>query len=227
MNVFINARRSRISNVHSKIYVYNMNERCSKIEMRFGIVSSAFVVIFLLSVQMVPCSAFYAPLSIEEMTEASDVILIGTIEDILHVRTHREVTVSVEMYLKNPLETDMVTVVALGATVGNMTYVAEEQPEFQESERVLLFLRDDPWFLDDNPQGFYQVVSGDQGKFTEGSDDAISDSGLVIEDGFRVDEIEFKLSERSTFRNLVVPVAIALLGLGVIVFLYYRSRVST
>lgn len=204
-----------------------MNEGIHKLEMRFRIVSAVIAVLFLLSLQMVPCSAFYVPLSIEEMTEAADVILIGTIEDVLHVRTHREVTVSVEMYLKNPLETDMVTVVALGATVGNVTYVAEEQPEFQESERVLLFLRDDPWFLDDNPQGFYQVVSGDQGKFTVGSDDAISDSGLVIEDGFRVGEIEFKLSERSTFRNLVVPVAIALLGLGVIVFLYYRSRVST
>jgi hypothetical protein len=204
-----------------------MNEGIHKLEMRFRIVSAVIAVLFLLSLQMVPCSAFYVPLSIEEMTEAADVILIGTIEDVLHVRTHREVTVSVEIYLKNPLETDMVTVVALGATVGNVTYVAEEQPEFQESERVLLFLRDDPWFLDDNPQGFYQVVSGDQGKFTVGSDDAISDSGLVIEDGFRVGEIEFKLSERSTFRNLVVPVAIALLGLGVIVFLYYRSRVST
>ena len=202
-----------------------MNEGIHKLEMRFRIVSAVIAVLFLLSLQMVPCSAFYVPLSIEEMTEAADVILIGTIEDVLHVRTHREVTVSVEIYLKNPLETDMVTVVALGATVGNMTYVAEEQPEFQESERVLLFLRDDPWFLEDNPQGFYQVVSGDQGKFTVGSDDAISDSGLVIEDGFRVGEIEFKLSERSTFRNLVVPVVVALLSIGVI-YLLYRSRGS-
>ncbi len=204
-----------------------MNERINKLKMRFKIVSTAIAVIVLLSVQMVvPCSAFYVPLSIEEMTEAADVILIGTIEDILHVRTHREVTVSVEMYLKNPLETDMVTVVALGATVGNTTYVAEEQPEFKESERVLLFLRDDPSFLFENPQGFFQVVSGDQGKFTVGSDDAISDSGLVIEDGFRVGEIEFKLSERSTFRNLVVPVVVAMLSIGVI-YLFYRSRVSS
>ncbi len=203
-----------------------MNERIHKLKMRFRIVSTAIAVIFLLSVQMVPCSAFYVPLSIEEMTEAADVILIGTIEDVLHVRMHREVTVSVEMYLKNPLETDMVKVVALGATVGNMTYVAEEQPEFQESERVLLFLRDDPWFLEDNSQGFYQVVSGGQGKFTVGSDDAISDTGQVIEDGLRVGEIEFKLGERSTFRNLVVPVVVALLSIGVI-YLLYSSRVSS
>ena len=202
-----------------------MNECIYKLEMRFGIVSAALAVIFLLSYQMVPCSAFYPPISIEEMTEAADVILIGTIKEILHVRTHREVTVSVERYLKNPLETEMVTVVARGATVGNTTYWWEEEPEFQESERVLLFLRDDPSFLDDNPQGFYQVVSGDQGKFTVGSDGAINDYGKAIEDGLRVGEIKFKLSAVSIFGNLVFPVVVALLGLGV-VFLFYRSRVS-
>ena len=202
-----------------------MNERIYKLEMRFGIVSAALAVIFLLSFQMVPCSAFYPPISIEEMTEAADVILIGTIKEVLHVRTHREVTVSVEMYLKNPLETEMVTVVARGATVGNTTYWWEEEPEFQESERVLLFLRGDPSFLDDNPQGFFQVVSGDQGKFTVGSDGAINKLGEVIEDGLRVGEIKFKLSAESIFGNLVFPAAVALLGLGV-VFLFYRTRVS-
>ena len=174
---------------------------------------------------MVPCSAFYPPISIEEMTEAADVILIGTIKEILHVRTHREVTISVERYLKNPLETEIVTVVARGATVGNTTYWWEEEPEFQESERVLLFLRGDPSFLDDNPQGFFQVVSGDQGKFTVGSDGAINKLGEVIEDGLRVGEIKFKLSAESIFGNLVFPAAVALLGLGV-VFLFYRTRVS-
>ena len=202
-----------------------MNECVYKLEMRFGIVSAALAVIFLLSYQMVPCSAFYVPLSIEEMTEMADVILIGTIKEILHVRTHREVTVSVERYLKNPLETGTVTVVARGATVGNTTYWWEEEPEFQESERVLLFLRGDPSFLDDNPQGFFQVVSGDQGKFTVGSDGAINKLGEVIEDGLRVGEIKFKLSAESIFGNLVFPAAVALLGLGV-VFLFYRTRVS-
>ena len=201
-----------------------MNECIYKLEMRFGIVSSALAVIFLLSYQMVPCSAFYVPLNIEEMTEAADVILIGTIKKILHVRTHREVTVSVERYLKNPLETETVTVVARGATVGNTTYWVEEEPEFQESERVLLFLRDNPSFLDDNPQGFYQVVSGDQGKFTVGSDDAINDYGEVIEDGLRIGEIKFKLGARSIFGNLVFPVVVALLSLGVIYLFYLRHR---
>lgn len=106
-----------------------MNERIYKLEMRFGIMSAALAVIFLLSYQMVPCSADFIPISIEEMTEAADVILIGTIEEVLHfaaspytvLHMHRQVTVSVERYLKNPLETETVTVVARGATLGNTT----------------------------------------------------------------------------------------------------------
>ncbi len=197
--------------------------------MRFGIESAALTIIFLLSYQIVPSSAFYVSLSIEEMTEAADVILMGTVEEVLHLpapKMYRQVTVSVERYLKNQLETETVTVVARGATVGNTTLWVEEEPEFQESERVLLFLRDDPSFLFENPQGFYQVVGASQGKFTVGSDGAISDSGQVIEDGLRVGEIKFKLGERSIFDNLVFPMVVALLCLGLINLLYLRHRVQ-
>ena len=202
--------------------------------MRFKILSTALAVLFLLSVQMVPSSADILPLRIEEMTEVADVILIGTVEEVLHFAAspytiphmHRQVTVSVERYLKNPLETKTVTVVTRGATIGNTSYQLSDQPEFQESERVLLFLRDDSSFLGDNPLGFYEVVGWVQGKFTVGSDSAISDSGHVIEDGLRIGEIKFNLGERSIFGNLVFPVVVALLGFGV-VFLFYRSRVSS
>ncbi len=91
---------------------------------------------------------------------------------------------------------------------------------------MVLFLRDILTFLDENPQGFYQVVGLSQGKFTVGSDSAISDSGHVIEDGLRVGEIKFKLGERSIFGNLVIPVVVALLSLGA-VYLFYRTRVSS
>lgn len=200
--------------------------------MRFGIASAALAVIFLLSYHMVPCSAFYVPLSIEEMTEAADVILIGTVEEVLHgaaspftvPKMHRQVTVSVERYLKNPLEAETVTVITLGATVGNTTLWVEDQPEFQASERVLLFLQDDFWFLDNNPQGYYQVVSMDQGKFTVGSDGAINVLGEVIEEGQRVGDIVFKLSPRSIFGNLVFPGVAALLSLGVIYLINLGQR---
>ncbi len=212
-----------------------MNGCIYELKMRSRIVYTAIAVLFLLSFQIIPCSADYITLSIEEMTEAADVILIGTVEEVLHYaaspytipKMHRQVTVSVERYLKNKQETKTVTVVTLGATLGNLTLWVEDQPKFQESERVLLFLRDDLWFLDDNPQGFYEVVGLVQGKFIVGSDSAISVSGHVIEDGLSVGEIKFNLGERAIFENLVFPVAIAFLGLGVIVFLYYGSRVST
>jgi len=41
-------------------------------KMRFELTFTAFMVLFLLSYPIVPCSAFYVPLSIEEMTEAAD-----------------------------------------------------------------------------------------------------------------------------------------------------------
>ena len=91
---------------------------------------------------------------------------------------------------------------------------------------MLLFLKDDPTFLDDNPQGFYQVVGICQGKFTVGSDGVASNSGHVIVDGLRVGEIEFKLNERTAYRNLVLPGVVVLLSLGA-VYLFYRARVSS
>jgi hypothetical protein len=201
--------------------------------MRIRIMSTALAVIFLLSYQVVPSSADLVPLRIEDMTEAADVILIGTVEEVLHFAAspyaiphmHRQVTVSVERYLKNKLDTKTVTVVTRGATIGNTSYQLSDQPEFQESERVLLFLRDDSSFLGDNPLGFFEVVGWEQGKFVVGSDSAISDFGQVIEDGLKVGDIKFNLGERSIFDNLVFPAAIALLSLGV-VYLFYRSRVS-
>ena len=204
--------------------------------------STALAVLFLLSYQIIPCLGdAVAVLTVKGMTVEADVILLGTVEEILHYTaspytvpfTHRLVTVSVERYLKNPIKSKTITVVALGATIGSSDMWHEDrsdmrhvdQLEFQESERVLLFLWDDPEFLDDNPQGLYQVVGTVRGKFTVGSDSARSNSGQVIEDGLKIGEIEFNLGERSMFDNLVFPIAITLLGFGV-VFLFYRSRFS-
>jgi len=198
--------------------------------MRLREASTVLAVIFLLSFQTITCTADLVPLSIEEMTGMADVILIGTIEEVHHCTAsfdaipimHRQVKVSVDRYLKNPLEAETVTVVARGATVGNTSMWVEDMPEFEESEMVLLFLRDDPWFLDENPQGFYQVVGMCQGKFTVGSDGAVNKPGQVIEDGSSVGEIEFKLGASSPSRNLVFPVVVALLSLGVVYVFYLR-----
>ena len=111
-------------------------------------------------------------MSVEEMTEAADVVLVGYVESITHhpadpddvPRMHRKVQVSVESYLKNPLNSSGVTLLLLGATVGNTTMEVSEQPDFNGSDRVLLFLSEDVWFLDENPRGYFQLVNGAQGK---------------------------------------------------------------
>ena len=139
-------------------------------------------------------------MSVEEMTEKADVILVGTVESIFHCpadlvvpKMHRQVWVSVERYLKNPLNSTHVTVVMWGATIGKTTMWVEDQPEFNVSERVLLFLRDDPWFLEENPYGFYQVIGECQGKFAIEEESAISELGLVVHDGDEFHGIKFAL----------------------------------
>ena len=140
-------------------------------------------------------------LSVDEMTAEADAILVGTVESISHhpadpndvPKIHRRVLISVEHDLKNSLNSSKVTILALGATFGNSTIWVEDQPEFNVSERVLLFLRDDPWFLDENPDCFYQVLGECQGKFTVEGESAFSELGLVVYDGDELHGIKFEL----------------------------------
>lgn len=174
--------------------------------MKIFTVSSRTLTTFLLPLcligyMMVCCSASLTyMMSVEETTEKADVILMGTVELISHCpadpvvpRMHRQVWVSVERYLKNPLNSTHVTVVVLGATIGNTTMWVEDQPEFKVSERVLLFLRDDPWFLKENPNGFYQVIGECQGKFVIEGESAVSEHGLVVHDGDELHGVKFEL----------------------------------
>jgi len=125
-------------------------------------------------------------MSIEEMKEKADVILVGGVESIIHCPTdpddvpsmHRKVQISVERYLKNPLNSSGVTLLLLGATVGNTTMVVSDQPDFNVSDRVLLFLIDDVWFLEENPRGYFQLVNGNQGKIEIAADTALGEFGF-------------------------------------------------
>lgn len=129
-------------------------------------------------------------MSIEEMTEKADVILVGNVESIIHCpadpndvpEMHRKVQISVEYYLKNPLNSSEVTVLLLGATIGNTSMVVEGQPEFIEFDRVLLFLREDIWFLEENPNGYYQLVGDPQGKIKIFADTDMSVFGFNVTD---------------------------------------------
>ena len=144
----------------------------------------------------VGCSADWLYLfSVEEMTQRADVILVGRVESILHSPflkdvpyMHRQVLVSVERYLKHFMESSNVTVIVEGATFGNRGYgISSDAPEFEEYERVLLFLIE-------GVDGFYEVLGDAQGKFTIVNDTAVSEVGRVIENvrGFTETDINYR-----------------------------------
>lgn len=133
-------------------------------------------------------SSSIAYLSPDNLTKDSDIVLTGSVKEILpakwstsdgkeplnpiedlgpYVLIYRDVVVSVDEYLKNPLSSDEVTVRTQGGTIGNLTMDAEDEPFFEIGEKVLLYLVEDtyPVTKDLGPDHF--VVYGCfQGKFS-------------------------------------------------------------
>ena len=171
--------------------------------------------------------------SLEEMTERADVILVGNVESITHhpadpndvPKMHRKVQISVEYYLKNPLNSSEVIVLLLGGTVGNTTMYVTSQPEFNESDRVLLFLREDVWFLEENPHGYYNV--GEQGKIKIFADTDMSDFGFNVTNIFlppsedsAPEEIQ-KRDGKQPWYPLIVP----LIMMSLLVLMKWRKMI--
>ena len=153
-----------------------------------SIILMSLLTVFLATQVMATCSAWPVIMSIDEMAERADVIIIGRVESITHSpedpenipMTNRKVVVSVERFLKNPLNSTEVSVLVRGVNMGNYTVWVEDQPEFEESEQVLLFLRDDPSHLLENPHGYFETVGLFQGKFTIEADVAYNEMGYEI-----------------------------------------------
>ncbi|WP_244603371.1 hypothetical protein [Methanococcoides sp. NM1] len=127
-------------------------------------------------------------LSHEDLSDRSDVILIGTVKEILpckwntvdgerptddiydlgwNVLIYTDVVVSVDQYLKNPLSEKEVIVRTQGGDDGYVIMDVEDEPSFASGEKVLLYLTNDtyPPTKDFGPEHF--VVTGvSQGKFT-------------------------------------------------------------
>jgi hypothetical protein len=164
-------------------------------------------------------------MNVAEITDAADVILIGRVESTLHCpaspedvpHMHRKVSISVEKYLKNHRNSEEITVIALGATLGNTTLWVEDSPEFEEGERVLFFLREDPTFIDENLEGYYQVVGVCHGKFTIEDGVASSVTGLKIEDGTNVGGIKFRLTPENPYTKYWYIAVVAFIGLAAII----------
>ena len=102
----------------------------------------------------------------EEMSNRSDVILIGTVKEILPCKwntvdgerptddiydlgrndlIYTDVVVSVDQYLKNPLSEKEVIVRTQGGDDGYVIMDVEDDPSFASGEKVLLYLTNDTY----------------------------------------------------------------------------------
>ncbi|WP_245860368.1 hypothetical protein [Methanosarcina spelaei] len=99
----------------------------------------------------------------EELSNRSEMIIIGTVKETLPSKwtsadgkrpkgidsfslensIYTDITINVDKYLKNPSSSKEVTVRLDGGTVGNDTLEADYEPTFKPGEKVLLFLTDD------------------------------------------------------------------------------------
>jgi len=192
--------------------------------------SGILLIHFTLVSLTVGCSGDLVPMKIRDMTLKADVILIGRVESVTHhpatfediPKMHRKVKVAVERYLKNPQDSSEVVILVLGATLGSTSMWVEDQPSFENSERVLVFLRVDPGFLQTNPKGYYQVLGGYQGKFTIESGLAVNEAGQKIADGEVVEQVKFVLNPKPQTLIYTSILAGVLVGASLII-LYYRK----
>ncbi len=142
-------------------------------------------------------SALLEFLSYEDLSDRSDVILIGTVKEILpskwntadgkrptddiydlglHDVLYTDVLISVDGYLKNPLLEKEVIVRIQGGSDGYVSIDVEDESSFSLGERVFLYLNNDTWAdtKDFGPEHFV-VTGASQGKFT------LTDDGRVTQ----------------------------------------------
>ncbi|NYT19859.1 MAG: hypothetical protein GKC08_06185 [Methanosarcinales archaeon] len=121
------------------------------------------------------------------MSSMSDVIIIGTVKEVLPSEwntgdgerptddiyelewydIYTDVVITVDEYLKNPLPEKEVIVRTLGGEKDIISIDVEDEPSFTPGEKVFLYLKNDTWprTMDHGPEHF--VVTGvSQGKFT-------------------------------------------------------------
>jgi hypothetical protein len=102
------------------------------------------------------------PISLEELTDGADFILIGAVTNIQSLMVGEDIvtdmTVLVEQNIKDNIGAGAITVRKKGGTVGDDTLGVEDEARFARSQRVLLFLK--------MSGGVFEVFGRSLGKFT-------------------------------------------------------------
>ncbi|MDP2315036.1 MAG: hypothetical protein Q8P41_19200 [Pseudomonadota bacterium] len=107
-----------------------------------------------------------APLTLDQMTDASDLVVRGTVESVWTEEDAKGIAwtralVRVDASLKGGADAgDYVTVEAAGGTVGNRTTLVSGSARYSVGEQTVLFLSDKP------AKGVYGTVGMGIGKFT-------------------------------------------------------------
>lgn len=131
----------------------------------------------------------------KELSNRSEMIIVGTVKEILPSKwtsvdgkrpngidsfslensIYTDITINVDKYLKNPSSSKEVTVRLDGGTVGNDTLEANYEPMFKPGEKVLLFLTEDVVTSTSNIEPKHLRVTGCMlGKFT------LTDDGKAV-----------------------------------------------
>lgn len=116
-------------------------------------------------------------LTVEELTDRADSILIGRVTDIAcyhegEGNIYTQVTLSVEQTIKGEVK-ETVNVRVPGGELNGQTLWVEDAPSFQMGERVVVFLEE--------REGTFTVVGGFQGKFTIDDNNMVSGNTPLTE----------------------------------------------
>ncbi|OPY21020.1 MAG: hypothetical protein A4E24_00847 [Methanomethylovorans sp. PtaU1.Bin093] len=151
-------------------------------------------------------SASLAYLNFTELNQRSESIVIGTVKEILPAKwntpdgkrrgdtienlgeydaMYTDVIISVDQYLKNPLEQKEIRVRIQGGEDEVVKMAFGSEPSFKEGEKVLLYVSKDvsTMFKDFGPE-HYLVIGASLGKFT------LTDDGLAVREYEYVDQKE-------------------------------------
>lgn len=106
-------------------------------------------------------------LTLEDLTVNSDWVVIGTVENMesrwndAHDYIYTYLTLSVDEYLKNPLDETELTIQIPGGVVDDIEQKVSDTPEFEIGELVVLFLFD--------REGQKWVYGWEKGKYSVGN----------------------------------------------------------